>query len=368
MTAPASEPSLNLFSASARALFESAFGVPTAVQERGWQQIAGGRHSLLCAPTGSGKTLAAFFWCLDRLMNESQPAEAERCRVLYVSPLKALAFDVDRNLRSPLAGVALEAARTGIDLPNLRVGVRTGDTPSEDRRQMQRHPPDILITTPESLFLMLTSAARSILTSVRWVIVDEIHTMAASKRGAHLAVSLERLAVRCDADPQRIGLSATQKPLEEIARYLGGRGREVAIVNAASPKTLELTVEVPPISDLETDGPALRSGSAAALGSSRTGATIGITTEIARPRPWAAEVNGGNAGRSSRLDEDGSGRTRQSAGERTGARSLWPAIYPRILELIRAHHSTIVFVNSRRMAERLAAKLNELAEEELVRA
>jgi len=300
--------------------------------------------------------LAAFLWCLDQIMIQPPPAELERCRVLYVSPLKALAFDVDRNLRSPLAGISLEAERQGLAARSLRVGVRTGDTPSEDRRQMQRHPPDILITTPESLFLVLTSAARVILEPVGWIIVDEIHTMAASKRGAHLAVSLERLCRRTEREPQRIGLSATQKPLEEVARYLGGRDREVATVNAARTKTLEVTVEIPTEQpDHFEHSDDLRSGPAAALGSARPTREIGITTEIARPRPWAKE--GGPSAVSTVRD-------RSTA----SSRSLWPAIYPRILELIRAHTSTIIFVNSRRMAERLAAKLNELAEEELVRA
>lgn len=344
---------LDSFSPAARSWFELAFDSPTEVQIQGWPEIASGHHTLLSAPTGSGKTLAAFFWCLDRLVGEPLPPASQRCRVLYVSPLKALAFDVDRNLRSPLAGLAVESAKMGAETPDVAIGLRTGDTPAAERRQMQRHPPDILITTPESLFLLLTSAARTMLDHVRWVVVDEIHTMAGSKRGAHLAISLERLCERTHVDPQRIGLSATQKPLEEVARYLGGRDRDVRIVDAGRKKTLDLSVEVGVEDMVDLDrGAHTVSGPIAPIGASRAPADIGITTEIARSRPWAAED-----GEQVALEERALPR-----------RSIWPAIYPRILELIRAHRSTIVFANSRRMAERLAAKLNELAGEELVRA
>ena len=273
--------------------------------------MAAGRHALMAAPTGSGKTLAAFLWCLDRLMSEPMPPEAERCRVLYVSPLKALAHDVDRNLRSPLVGIGRQLESSGMARPEINAAIRTGDTPADARRSMERHPPDILITTPESLFLLLTSAARRILASVRWLIVDEIHSVAGSKRGSHLALSLERLCAITKAEPQRIGLSATQRPLEEVARFLGGAGREVAIIDAGRLKTMEVRVEVP-VEDM------------------------------------------------SRLSsEEESGRN---------LNSIWPAIYPRLLELIQAHRSTIVFVNSRRLSERLAARINELAGEDLVRA
>ncbi|HEV3231311.1 MAG TPA: DEAD/DEAH box helicase [Candidatus Dormibacteraeota bacterium] len=315
---------LDLFSEPARAWFQAAFAAPTEVQERGWRAVAGGSHTLMSAPTGSGKTLAAFFWCLDRLAGEPRPVPAERCRVLYVSPLKALTVDVDRNLRAPLRGLALEAARLGLPEPEIATALRTGDTPADERRRMERQPPDVLITTPESLFLILTSAARSILAPVRWVILDEIHSMAGTKRGAHLALSLERLCRLTRTDPVRIGLSATVRPLEEAARFLGGAGREVAIVDAGrrhtgGDKPMEITVEVPveDMAELER-GAEPQGGPAAAIGP------------------------GGTAPR----------------------RSIWPAIHPRVLELIRAHRSTIVFVNSRRMAERLAARLNELAAEQ----
>jgi ATP-dependent Lhr-like helicase len=303
---------LDLFSAPARDWFRASFAAPTAVQERGWREVAAGRHVLMAAPTGSGKTLAAFLWCLDRLASEPLPAEGERCRVLYVSPLKALAHDVDRNLRSPLVGLRRQMEAQGLLPPDIAVGIRTGDTPADVRRSMERHPPDILITTPESLFLILTSAARRILAPVRWLIVDEIHSVASTKRGSHLALSLERLCEITKAEPQRIGLSATQRPLEEVGRFLGGAGREVAVVDAGRLKTMEVSVQVP-VEDMTR-----------------------LTDQ----------------------DEDGA----------KGQNSIWPAIYPRLLELIRAHRSTIVFVNSRRLAERIAARINELAEEDLVRA
>ncbi len=302
---------LDLFAPATREWFAAAFAEPTQVQERGWNEVAAGRHVLMAAPTGSGKTLAAFLWCLDRLSGEATPPDAERCRVLYVSPLKALAHDVDRNLRSPLVGIRRQVETAGLPAPDITVAIRTGDTPSEARRAMERHPPDILITTPESLYLLLTSAARRILASVRWLIVDEIHSVAATKRGSHLALSLERLCVLTRVEPQRIGLSATQRPLEEVARFLGGAGRDVAIVDAGRLKTMDVRVEVP-VDDM---------------------ARLPVSEEGGRP------VN-----------------------------SIWPAIYPRLLSLIREHRSTIVFVNSRRLAERLAARINELAGEDLVRA
>jgi ATP-dependent Lhr-like helicase len=314
---------LDLFGAASRAWFEATFDGPTEVQERGWRAVAAGRHTLMTAPTGSGKTLAAFLWCLDRLAAEPPPPAAERCRVLYISPLKALTVDIERNLRAPLVGLRHHSQSP----PDITVATRTGDTPAGERRDIERHPPDILITTPESLYLLLTSAARRILRSVRWVIVDEIHAVAGSKRGAHLALSLERLAAITASEPQRIGLSATQRPLEEIARFLGGVGREVQIVDAGRRKTMEITVEVP-VEDM---------------------ADLARIGEEIAPR---------TSGPAAALDTHG-GEPR---------RSIWPAIYPRLLELVRQHRSTIVFVNSRRLAERLAARLNELAEEEIARA
>ncbi len=323
---------LDLFGPATQAWFRGAFGAPTTAQAQGWPAIAAGHHTLICAPTGSGKTLAAFLWCLDRLGAEPPPADPlSALRVLYVSPLKALVHDVERNLRAPLHGLTLAAQGLGLPEPPIRVGMRTGDTPAEERRAFGKHPPDILVTTPESLFLILTSQAREALRSVEWVIVDEIHALAGTKRGAHLALSLERLDALARTPPQRIGLSATQRPLEAVAAYLGGRQlgaaaaagppRPVAIVDAGVRKPLELQVVVP-VDDMSRLGEAIP------------------------------------------LDERPGGPATASEA-RT---SIWPAIHPRILELIRAHRSTIVFVNSRRLAERLAQRLNELAGEELVRA
>src|SRR5690349_3727987 len=280
---------LHVFSPETRTWFEQAFDGPTPAQELGWPSIARGGHTLIQAPTGSGKTLAAFLYGIDRLT--ATPGEG--LRLLYVSPLKALNYDIERNLRGPLAGLRSE----------LRVGVRTGDTSQKDRAAMLRHPPDILITTPESLFLLLTSRARETLKAIDTVIVDEVHAVAGTKRGAHLALSLERLDRLVGEPAQRIGLSATQRPLEEIGRFVSG-GREIELVDAGRAKELDLKVVVP-------------------------------------------------------LDDMREPEEQQS---------IWPSIYPALLELVRAHRSTIVFVNNRRLAERLALRLNDLAEEELARA
>ena len=323
---PATDP-LAAFSPAVRDWFTASFARPTAAQAGGWAAIAAGRHTLIHAPTGSGKTLAAFLWCLDRLARDPSPAPTREqpgsVRILYVSPLKALSYDVERNLRAPLAGIALAAGRRGDPPPTITVGLRTGDTPAEERRGLARRPPDVLITTPESLYLLLTSAARAALTGVEHVIIDEVHAIAGTKRGAHLALSLERLERLTARPPQRIGLSATQRPLEAIARFLGGvgPGREVTIVDAGSRKPLELSVIVP-VEDM-----------------SRLGEAV----------PLEERPPGPGSGGDNRF-------------------SIWPSIHPRILELIRAHRSTIIFCNSRRLAERLAQRLNELAGEDLVRA
>jgi ATP-dependent Lhr-like helicase len=320
VTTPPSGDVLAAFSQPTRAWFTEAFAEPTRAQAGGWRAIASGRHTLIHAPTGSGKTLAAFLWCLDRLMTEPRPA-TRSVRVLYVSPLKALAYDVERNLRAPLAGIRRTAERLGAAVPEVSVASRTGDTPADARRQLTKAPPDILVTTPESLYLLLTSQAREILRGVEHVIVDEVHAIAATKRGSHLALSLERLSHLAARDPQRIGLSATQRPLEAIGAFLGGVGRDVEIVDAGSRKALDLEVVVP-VEDMARMGDAMD----------------------------ADEAPGGPA-----------------AGPEA-RHSIWPSIHPKLLELIRAHRSTLVFVNSRRLAERLAARLNELAGEELVRA
>jgi ATP-dependent Lhr-like helicase len=316
---------LERFSPPVGAWFDTSFAKPTDAQLQGWPAIANGDHTLLLAPTGSGKTLAAFLWAIDRL--GQSPRTAKTTRVLYVSPLRALAFDIEKNLRAPLAGIGLAAERLGETFHAPVVAMRTGDTSGKERQQLVRNPPDILITTPESLYLMLTSRARETLRGVETVIIDEIHALAPTKRGAHLMLSLERLEAITERPPQRIGLSATQRPLDEIARFLGGQTadgpRPVTIVDAGSRKSLDIEVIVP-VDDMNEPGAHGAAGNA-------TADALGFDN------PETVQ-------------------------------SIWPHVHPRILELIRAHRTTIVFCNARRLAERLAAHLNDLAGEELVRA
>src|SRR6187401_74049 len=237
------------FHPAVRAWFAAEFEGPTRPQTLGWPAIARGESTLILAPTGSGKTLAAFLWCLDRLMFSPPAPKDRRCRVVYISPLKALAVDVERNLRAPLAGIARVAAARGDTFVQPAIAIRTGDTPAAERARFQRDPADILITTPESLYLLLTSNAREALRGVDTVIIDEIHALVPTKRGAHLALSLERLLVRCDREPQRIGLSATQRPLEEVARFLGG---------ATGSQNLELRSQKPKARSPKSDARSLR--------------------------------------------------------------------------------------------------------------
>ncbi|MFG2297984.1 ATP-dependent helicase [Streptomyces sp. NPDC048603] len=301
---------LDAFSPATRSWFTGAFAGPTAAQEGAWRAIGAGSDVLVVAPTGSGKTLAAFLAALDRLASVPPPAEPKkRCRVLYVSPLKALAVDVERNLRSPLTGIRQEAVRLGLPEPEIRVGIRSGDTPAAERRALSTRPPDILITTPESLFLMLTSAARDALAGIETVILDEVHAVAGTKRGAHLALSLERLDELLPRPARRIGLSATVRPVEEVARYLSPRGT-VEIVQPPSAKEFDLSVVVP-VQDMG---------------------------ELAGS-PASEEREGGDKP------------------------SIWPHVEERIADLVQAHRSTIVFANSRRLAERLCNRLNEIAYE-----
>ena len=350
---------LELFHPAVGEWFRASFDAPTPPQREGWPAIARGESTLILAPTGSGKTLTAFLWAINRVMFEAAQPARSGCRILYISPLKALAVDVERNLRAPITGIAHRAAARGDGFHSPLVAVRTGDTPQAERTRFRREPADILITTPESLYLLLTSNAREALKSIETVIVDEIHALVPTKRGAHLALSLERLHALTAAPPQRIGLSATQRPLDEVARYLGGartsgtsetrgtrtrgtrrtRGtgetpaneaiheeftadttapayRDVAIVDTSQKKRLELTIDVP-VEDM---------------------ARIGED-----------EVPSGPA----------------AGGNRA---SIWAAIHPRLLQLVQAHRSTLIFVNSRRIAERLASALNELSGEPLVRA
>jgi len=298
------------FSPATRGWFTGAFTAPTAAQEGAWRAIGAGADVLVVAPTGSGKTLAAFLASLDRLASAPAPADPKkRCRVLYVSPLKALAVDVERNLRSPLTGIRQESVRLGLPEPDVRVGIRSGDTPAAERRALATKPPDILITTPESLFLMLTSATREALAGVETVILDEVHAVAGTKRGAHLALTLERLDELLPRPARRIGLSATVRPVDEVARFLSP-GRQVEIVQPPSGKEFDLSVVVP-VEDMGELG-----GSPASEG------------------------------------KDGGDKP-----------SIWPHVEERIADLVQAHRSTIVFANSRRLAERLCNRLNEIAYE-----
>src|SRR4051812_31117232 len=255
---------LDRFSAPVRAWFDTSFAAPTDAQTQGWPPIANGDHTLLLAPTGSGKTLAAFLSAIDQLGGTPRPEDKNRrTRVLYISPLRALAFDVEKNLRAPVAGITLAAERTGASFTVPTVAMRTGDSTDKERRQLVRDPADILITTPESLYLMLTSQARETLRGVQTVIIDEIHALAPTKRGAHLMLSLERLEAITDKPFQRIGLSATQRPLDEMARFLGGladgKERPVTIVDAGSRKALDVEVIVP-VEDMNEPGAHGRAG------------------------------------------------------------------------------------------------------------
>ncbi|HEX2071507.1 MAG TPA: DEAD/DEAH box helicase, partial [Thermoleophilaceae bacterium] len=411
----ASDP-LASFTPQVREWFARSFEAPTEAQTQAWPAIAGGEHVLVSAPTGSGKTLAAFLWGLDRLVAKPLPQREEhsrtghaagdaaarpastaptpsgerRTRLVYVSPLKALSYDVEKNLRGPLQGIG----------GDVTVAIRTGDTPQRERQAMLRTPPDVLITTPESLYLMLTSRAREFLTGVEWAIVDEIHAVAQTKRGAHLALSLERLDYLArGGDPaapgiQRIGLSATQRPLEEVGRFLVGTGRECRIVDTGVRKPLDLKIQVP-VDDMrepsahdighpavETVGTAGGGGDLVGRGrqdgdgdhppappaggnggtapSARaadgpmppppgTEALPSLDPQVGIEAPYADPLAGTGFG------DDPNAATR---------RSIWPAIYPELLELVRSHTSTIIFVNARRAAERLAVRLNELAGED----
>lgn len=395
---PEAPDPLSLFQAPTRAWFEGAFSAPTPAQMRGWPSIAAGESTLLLAPTGSGKTLAAFLVCLDRLMcrapasagstrtaGDSAPQKRDarastpaRCRVVYVSPIKALAVDIERNLRAPLVGIAHAAQALGVPVTVPEVMVRTGDTPSEARARFLKHGADIAITTPESLFLLLTSNAREGLRGVETVIVDEIHALVGSKRGAHLALSLERLATLTGRPLQRIGLSATQRPLDEVARFLGG----------CEPR------ETPALASEARSGPLVARAAAtrrraAARKSSREDA-LGAVECLAGsspqtrdgepalpPRPVTIVDAAGPKALTLRVEVPVEDMSRigaivdipsgpsSSGPVRT---SIWPSIHPRLLALIRAHRTTLIFVNGRRLAERLAGALNELAEEVLVQA
>ncbi len=406
---------LEAFHPAVRDWFAASFAEPTRAQALGWPPIARGESALILAPTGSGKTLAAFLSCINRLMFEATPPRGERCRVLYVSPLKALAVDIERNLRLPLAGIAAMASRRGDPHVVPVVGVRTGDTPARDRVRFTREPADILITTPESLYLLLTSRAREALRSLDTVIVDEIHALVPTKRGAHLALSLERLEVLAGRRLQRIGLSATQRPLEEVARFLGGArvsswpdahsapaglvapcGEHAAVYrqDTAPPKTSAVAEDggEPASTDAvtgrasgtdadlgpmpardEVDDEAAAAGLAASAkvheefaiheGAVEYRAVTIVDAGERKPLELRIEVPVEDMARPAEPAGPGG-----PAGRDPGRTSIWTAIHPRLLELVREHHSTLIFVNSRRIAERLAAALNDLAGDPLARA
>ncbi|HZV59054.1 MAG TPA: crosslink repair DNA glycosylase YcaQ family protein, partial [Candidatus Eremiobacteraceae bacterium] len=338
---------LALFHPAVRQWFSAVFDEPTRPQRLGWPVIARGQSTLILAPTGTGKTLAAFLWCINELMFAPVPEASRRCRVLYISPIKALAVDVERNLRSPLIGISQAAQRLGEPHHEVTVAIRSGDTTPGERAKFARHPADILITTPESLYLLLTSNAREALRSVRTVVIDEIHAVVSSKRGVHLALSLERLARLCDGPIQRIGLSATQRPLEEVANYLGGStGTRREGAPPAQDESMEaLLTEQPPA--FNTFRPV-------------------TVVDAGEPKKFRlrVEVPVEDMARLDELDPLPSG----PAAKGPVYPSIWSAIHPKLLQLVRKHRSTLIFVNSRRLAERISGAINELAGETLVRA
>ncbi|MFZ2273403.1 DEAD/DEAH box helicase, partial [Corynebacterium variabile] len=365
-TAGTTDP-LDRFFAPVASWFREVFVEPTVVQSQAWDAVSRGEHALVVAPTGSGKTLAAFLWALSRLtsaglMQDGAGETARKgTRVLYISPLKALGVDVERNLRVPLAGIARTAAATGTDIAPVTVGVRSGDTPQSERAKLLRTPPDVLITTPESLYLMLTSKAAGTLVDVDTVIVDEVHAVAGTKRGAHLALSLERLdALVADhgGSVQRIGLSATVNPVDTVASFLGG-DRPVTVVNPPAHKLWDVKVrsvvpdfrEPPEVEPLVIDG---EDSEDAPLGDSP------VDDALIGPSLIGEGVGG--------ITDAGSGRRVASGVDRESAlpqqKSVWPHVQRAIYEQVMANRSTLVFVNARRTAERLTGALNELWAEE----
>jgi ATP-dependent helicase Lhr and Lhr-like helicase len=340
---------LELFHPAARDWFEAVFTEPTRPQQMGWPAIARGESTLILAPTGTGKTLAAFLWCINRLMFETRPGDDHRCRVLYISPIKALAVDVERNLRAPLVGIRQSAQRMNAQYFEPSIAIRTGDTPPAERARFARHPSDILITTPESLYLLLTSNARDALRTIETVVLDEIHALVPTKRGTHLALSLERLEYLCGRKLQRIGLSATQRPLQEVAHYLGGvdvtKQAANSSANEEAAERLMMDLDAPSTAPIHRD------------------VTIVDAGELKR-LDLRVEVPVEDMAKLGKIEEIPSGPASQGPSRS----SIWSAIHPKLLELVKSHHSTLIFVNSRRLAERISGAINELAGEVLVRA